>query len=193
MKILGISGSPRKDGNTDFIIDEVLKGANEAGAEIELISVAEKEIKPCEACDYCTEHKKCKFDDDAAFFFEKMQGADGIVMGSPVYFGNVTAQIKSLIDRERVMWKQGKSLENKVGASVAVAWKWGHFNTLASIDSFFLTNKMLVVSNGGVPGLGLMVYAAGKDDAKTNEDAIKSANELGKRIVDTLLKIQAGN
>ncbi len=189
MKILGISGSPRKGGNTDIVVQEALKAAEELVAEVEFISLAGKTIKQCEACDYCVKHKRCHHDDDADMFLAKMHEADGIIMASPVYFGNVTAQIKSLIDRERVIWRQGKNLEDKVGASIAVAWKWGFFETLASIDAFFLINKMVVVSNGGVPGLGLMVFAQAKGEVAENEEALKNARDVGARVFNTVNKM----
>lgn len=189
MKILGISGSPRKEGNTEILVREALKAAEEAGAEVEYLSVAGKTIKPCEACDYCVAHKRCHHDDDADLFIEKMVAADGIIMASPVYFGNVTGQVKSLIDRERVMWRQGKTLADKVGASIAVGWKWGFFETLASLDAFFLINKMVVVSNGGVPGLGLMVFSRDKGEVSTNDEALQGARDLGVRVVETVKKM----
>ncbi|MHC1604764.1 MAG: flavodoxin family protein [Candidatus Methanofastidiosia archaeon] len=190
MKILAISGSPRKGGNTEYILEEVLKSAQEKGAETEMISVVGKELKPCEACEYCAEHKICKIDDDAHYFYEKILDADGVVMGSPVYFGNVSCQLKAIIDRQRVVWRQGKSFKDKIGASVAVGWKWGHFSTLATIDSFFMTNKMLLTGIGGVPGIGLMVFAQKKGDAKKDESAIKNAQELGKRMVEAVKAFQ---
>lgn len=191
MKILGIAASPRKDGNTEFIINEVLNSAKENGAEVELLTMVDREIKPCLACETCYETSECAIqDDDAAFFFDKMMDADGIVIGSPVYFGGVTSPLKSLIDREQVLWTQERSFENKVCASVAVGWKWGHNTTLSTIDGFFLTNKGVVISNGGVPGFGLMVYAEGKGEAEKSEDAIKEARELGKNMVTMISKIK---
>jgi multimeric flavodoxin WrbA len=190
MKILGISGSPRRGGNTDFVLEEVLRSAEEEGADVELVSIAGLTIYPCEACEFCAENKRCKHDDDVQEIYDKMLAADGIVMGAPVYFGNVPSQVKALIDRERVIWRQGKSLENKVGASVAVAWKWGHFNTLASLDGFMLTNKMMVVGLGGVPGLGLMVYAQKKGEAKNDEATLENAHKLGKRIVEAVNSVR---
>ncbi|MBN1785509.1 MAG: flavodoxin family protein [Candidatus Methanofastidiosa archaeon] len=191
MKILGISASPRVGGNTEFIVNEVLKSAKEEGAEVELLTMVNKEIKPCMACESCYENAECAIqDDDAAFFFDKMMEADGIVIGSPVYFGSVTSPLKSLIDREQVLWNQERSFKGKICASVAVGWKWGHNTTLSAIDGFFLTNKGMVISNGGVPGFGLMVYAEGKGEAEKNEDAIKEAIELGKLMVETINKVK---
>jgi len=191
MKILGISASPRKEGNTDYMVNEVLKSAKKEGAEVEFLPMFDKIVLPCKACEYCYEHGECAIqDDDAALLFDKMMEADGIVIGSPVYFGNITSTLKALVDREQVLWSQERSFENKVCASIAVGWKWGHNTTLTSIDSFFLTNKGIMVSNGGVPGLGLMVYAEAKGEAVKDEEAIKGAQELGKIMVNTIKKIK---
>jgi multimeric flavodoxin WrbA len=192
MHILGISASPRSGGNTDFIIKEVLKSAKDSGASTEFLSMANKTVHPCKACEYCAEHKECTYDDDAEMIFEKMMGADGIVIGSPVYFGNIAAPLKALIDRERVLWHQEKTFDGKVGAAVAVAWKWGHFPTLASISGFLLTNKAVLTSIGGIPGLGLMVYADEVGEAAENAESIDEAHALGKRIVALAKKLGDG-
>jgi multimeric flavodoxin WrbA len=132
---------------------------------------------------------KCRYDDDVLPILEKISEADGVVIGSPVYFGDVPSQLKALIDRERVIRKQWGSFDGKVGASVAVAWKWGHVKTLETINTFFTVNKMVQTGIGGIPGIGLMVFAREKGEVKGNEEALNSARSLGKRIVETTGKI----
>jgi len=189
MKILGISASPRVGGNTDIVINEVLDSAKENGAEVEFLSLAGKNINHCVACDNCKKFGKCKYDDDVLPILEKINDADGVVIGSPVYFGDVPSQLKALIDRERVIGKKWGSFDGKVGASVAVAWKWGHVKTLQTINTFFTVNKMVQTGVGGIPGIGLMVFAKDKGDVKENEAALKSARALGKRMVETTAKV----
>jgi len=189
MKILGISASPRVGGNTDIIINEVLESAKAEGAETEFLSLAGKTINPCVACDSCKKFGKCKYDDDVLPILEKISEADGVVIGSPVYFGDVPSQLKALIDRERVIGKKWGSFDGKVGASVAVAWKWGHVKTLQTINTFFTVNKMVQTGIGGIPGIGMMIFAKDKGEVKENEDAMKSAKALGKRVVETAKKI----
>lgn len=188
MKILGISASPRVGGNTDIVINEVLESAKNEGAEVEFLTLAGKEINACVACDSCKKFGKCQYDDDVLPILERISEADGVVIGAPVYFGNVPSPLKALIDRERIIGKKWGSFDGKVGASVAVAWKWGHVNTLETINTFFTVNKMIVTSIGGVPGIGLMVYAVNKGEVKDNEDAMKSARALGKRLVETVAR-----
>lgn len=104
-KVLILSGSPRKGGNCDLLCDAFLKGAKEAGHDVEKIFVAEKKISYCTACYYCTEHNgECAIKDDMSAILDKMQAADVIVMSSPVYFYSIDAQMKALIDRTVARW-----------------------------------------------------------------------------------------
>lgn len=100
MKVLAISSSPRKDGNSDVLCDKFLEGASAAGHETEKIRLAEKKISPCLACYHCMNDKhECAIDDDMAQLQQKMIDADVIVMASPVYFYSLCAQMKIFIDR----------------------------------------------------------------------------------------------
>ena len=99
MKVLAISGSPRKGGNSEVLCDEFLKGAAESGHETEKIRLAEKKIAPCLACYGCMEHHVCVRRDDMAQVLEAMKAADVIALASPVYFYSICAQMKTMIDR----------------------------------------------------------------------------------------------
>lgn len=99
MKVLAISSSPRKGGNSDVLCDEFLKGAAENGHEIEKIRLAEKKIAPCAACSGCAESHVCVRKDDVAEVLDALKAADVIVLASPVYFYSVCAQMKAMIDR----------------------------------------------------------------------------------------------
>ena len=104
-KVLILSGSPRRGGNSDLLCDEFLKGALAAGHDAEKIFLRAKKIAPCSACYYCKEHGgKCAIADDMGVILDKMQAADVIVMASPVYFYSVSAQMKALIDRCVARW-----------------------------------------------------------------------------------------
>jgi multimeric flavodoxin WrbA len=98
-KILGIVGSPRRNGNTEVLVDEVLKGAEEAGAQVEKVILNELDIKPCQACNSCYKTGKCIHDDDMTELFIKMEKADAWVLGTPVYWFGPTAQFKLFLDR----------------------------------------------------------------------------------------------
>ncbi len=99
MKILAISSSPRKGGNSDVLCDEFLKGAAEGGHQVQKIRLAEKKIAPCLACYGCTETHICVRNDDMTEVLEAMKAADAIVLAAPVYFYSVCAQMKTMIDR----------------------------------------------------------------------------------------------
>ncbi len=99
MKVLAISASPRKGGNSDVLCDQFLKGAAEAGHETEKIRLAEKRITPCVACYGCRESKVCVQKDDMEDILTKLVGADVIVLATPVYFYSMDAQMKLFIDR----------------------------------------------------------------------------------------------
>lgn len=99
MKVLAISSSPRKGGNSDVLCDEFLKGAREAGHKVQKIRLAEKKIAPCAACYGCAETHVCVRKDDMAEVLEALIGADVIVLASPVYFYSICAQMKTMIDR----------------------------------------------------------------------------------------------
>ena len=111
-KVLILSGSPRKGGNSDLLCDEFARGAIDAGNEVEMIRVAEKKIGYCSACYYCvTSGGVCAKKDDMAEILQKMIDADVIVLASPVYFYSIDAQLKTLIDRTVARWTEVKNKE----------------------------------------------------------------------------------
>lgn len=99
MKVLIVSSSPRKEGNSDVLCDRFARGASEAGHEVEKIMLRDKKISPCNACYACMEKHTCAIKDDMADIFPKLLKADVILLSSPVYFYSVSAQMKALIDR----------------------------------------------------------------------------------------------
>ena len=101
MKVLGVIGSPRKNGNTEILVDEVLRGARDAGSAIEKIFLNELRIKPCQATcsQYCKTHGKCNIADDMSPLYDKLYDSDAIVLGTPVYWWGPSAQLKVFIDR----------------------------------------------------------------------------------------------
>lgn len=111
-KILILSGSPRKEGNSDLLCDEFMRGAIESGNEVEKIRVAEKKIGFCRACYYCRQSNGiCAIKDDMADVLQKMIDADVIVLASPVYFYSIDAQLKALIDRTVARWLEVRDKE----------------------------------------------------------------------------------
>lgn len=110
-KVLILSGSPRKGGNSDILCDEFARGATEAGHKVEKIRVAEKKIGFCRACYACKDTGVCAIKDDMAEVLQKMIEADVLVLASPVYFYSIDAQLKALIDRTVARWLEVKDKE----------------------------------------------------------------------------------
>lgn len=111
-KILILSGSPRRAGNSDLLCDEFAKGARVAGRTVEKIFVADYKINYCKACYYCKDNNgECVFKDDMSEILQKMIDADVIVLSSPVYFYSISAQLKAVIDRTVARWLEVKNKE----------------------------------------------------------------------------------
>jgi multimeric flavodoxin WrbA len=129
MKVIAFNGSPRRDGNTAILIKHVFSELEEHGIETELVQLADKAIHGCIACEKCGKNKdqRCAVKDDAANeYIEKMLGADGIILGSPAYFQDVTSEMKALIDRTGYVSRaNGRMYKKKVGASVVAARRSG--------------------------------------------------------------------
>ncbi len=104
MKVLGIAGSPRRGGNTDLLLDEVMKGAASRGAEVKTIILNNLKIDPCQHCDTCLVKGRCKIQDDMQMVYRELEAADRIVLASPIHFMGVTAQMKAMIDRCQALW-----------------------------------------------------------------------------------------
>jgi multimeric flavodoxin WrbA len=202
MKIVGISGSPRAKGNTDILVQEALKAASQMGAKQEFIGIAGKKIKPCTGCGTCRNESSkgiCAIkDDDLPRIYEAMKEADGIIIGSPVYFLSVTAQLKALFDRSIILrYAKGTPvdrpgvpggpeflLKNKVGGAIAVGGgrDGGQLFTINSMLQWMLLQNMIVVGNNY--GMGGSAKAGMKGDARNDEIGIAMAWHVGLRVAE---------
>jgi len=181
MKILGISCSPRKKGNTVILLEETLRGAAEHGADIELFSVSGKDIRGCDGCYSCITKGECHIQDDMQPLYEKLIEADGIVFGSPVYIYGMTAQAKAIMDRIFALNQPGKRLANKVGGVIVVAGSLGLIDALKNYYFFITLQRML-------PANFVAAYANVKGDATKLEKGMNAAFRLGKEIVQLVDK-----
>jgi multimeric flavodoxin WrbA len=148
MKILGIVCSPREGGNTEILVREALEGVREAGGEPELVLVAGKEIAPCNACAGCETDGQCIIEDDMREIYEKLESADGLIFGTPVYFLNVSAQAKAVMDRTYGFLRTRK-LKGKVAAAIVAVRRVGAGQVLSLLYTFFALHRM-VISGGGI-------------------------------------------
>lgn len=135
-KVLILSGSPRKGGNSDILCDEFAKGALEAGHQVEKIRVAERNVSYCRGCYACKNDGKCVIDDDMTEIMQKLIDADVIVLASPVYFYSIDAQLKAVIDRTVARWTEVKDKEFYYIITAAEDDKAAAETTLACFRSY---------------------------------------------------------
>ena len=176
MKILAVSCSPRKNGNTIAMLEKALDGAREDGAEVELFSVAGKNIQPCDGCWGCTKTGRCHIKDDMQELYEKLVAADGIIFGTPIYFWGMTAQAKAVIDRTISLNQPGRNLSNKVGGVVASCGSLGMVDALKDFSYYMVQRRML-------PANQVSAYLMGPDDLMKMGKCLKALNDLGRQMV----------
>ena len=104
LRLVGIFGSPRRDGNSDILLNSAIKGAESNGAVVEKIIIRDLQIAPCNSCGGCWEKGVCAIDDDMQEIYPKLVDADGVIVASPIYFMGVSAQLKAFIDRCQAFW-----------------------------------------------------------------------------------------
>lgn len=176
-KVLVLSGSPRKDGNSELLCDEFIKGAVESGNDVEKIRVSAKKVAPCSACYYCKDNGgKCVHNDDMAEILQKMIDADVLVLASPVYFYSVDAQLKAVIDRTVARWLEVKDKDFYYIVTMADEDLASADTTLACFRGYAdcvegAKEKGVIIGNG--------VYKSGEIK---NSDAMITAYEMGKSV-----------
>ncbi len=186
MKVIGFNGSPRKDGNTTLLIRHAFHEIEKEGIETELVQLSEKGIHGCIACYKCWENKdgRCAVKDDAANeYIGKMTQAQGVVLGSPVYFIDATPEMKAFIDRVGFVSRaNGGMYKNKVGATVAAVRRSGAMHTVDTMNHFLLSMEMVIV--GRAVGLG-----RDKGEVEKDEEGMQSVKALGQRMAWLLKKL----
>jgi multimeric flavodoxin WrbA len=191
MKVLAVNGSARKDGNTAILITTLLAELAAEGIETEHVQLAGKNLHGCLACYKCfeTKDRRCiQKQDMVNELIERMLAADGIVLGSPTYFADVTTNIKSLIDRAGMTSiANGRMFARKVGVAVVAARRGGAIHTFDSINHFFFINEMIV------PGSIYWNMGYGRNIGEVNgdEEGLRTMSTLGKNMAWLLKKIHA--
>ena len=191
MKVVAFNGSPRgADGNTAILIDTVLAALQAEGIETETVQVGGKMIRGCTACYQCVEKqdRRCVIDTDPLNeCIEKMLDADGILLASPTYFADVSAELKALIDRAGLVAKVNADMfARKVGAAVVAVRRGGEIHAFNSINHFFLINQMIV------PGSCYwnMGFGRNKGEVRNDEEGMRTMTLLGKNMAWLLQKIR---
>lgn len=190
MKILAINGSPRKNGNTNYLLNEVLTVLKEHDIDTELVHIGGKKINGCVACMKCKDKKDgfCQQKNDLTNdLIQKMIDADGILIGSPVYFADITSEVKAFMDvAGYALRATGKNpLQHKVGASVIAVRRAGAIHAFDTLNHFFLINEMII------PGSSYWNIGIGREegDVLKDKEGIKTMHTLGKNMAWLLKKI----
>jgi len=188
MLILGLNGSPNAQGNTAFLLREALKAAAELGAETKLVNVAEVVVTANRLfCDACTSPcaAVCYQGTPLEDLFSLMKGADGIIMGSPVYFGTVASPLKLLWDKSRALRKE-KALVDVVGAAVSVGASrfGGQETTVRALHDIMLVHGMTVVGDGAYQDDAGHHGASAQRPAEQDSEAVKRCRILGRRVAE---------
>ena len=188
MKVVAFNGSPRRDGNTSIVIRRLFDELEKQGIETELVQLSEKPLHGCIACYGCLRNRdrRCAVTKDAANeYIEKMLGAGGIVLGSPVYFHDVTPEMKALIDRAGFVSKaNGRMFRNKIGASVVTLRRTGGISSLDTMNHFFLAGEVVVVGRG-------ICFGAEKGEVEKDEEGMGLLQSLGQRMAWLLGKVHS--
>jgi multimeric flavodoxin WrbA len=191
VRVVAFNGSARKDGNTALLIRRVLQVLEAKGFETELIQLAGERIQGCDACRTCykTKNKRCAIEDDNVnMYIQKMLEADGIILGSPVYFSMMTSEMKALIDRAGYVASANSDMfKKKVGAAVVAVRRAGALPTFDAINHFFLISRMIV------PGSSYWNIGVGKKkgDVEGDKEGMETMEDLGKNMAWLIKKLKA--
>jgi multimeric flavodoxin WrbA len=191
MKVVAFNGSARKDGNTAILTNYVLRELENEGIETELIQFSGQAIRGCLACYQCFDKidRRCSNNNDIVNeCIEKIIAADGVILASPTYFSDVSAEMKALIDRAGLVAKANDSLfRRKVGAGVISVRRGGEIHAFDTINHFFLISEMVI------PGsiYWNMGFGLQKGEVENDEEGIRIMKQLGQNMAWLLKKIHA--
>lgn len=204
MKVIGICGSPRIGGNTEFATQYALDRIAEKGFETELIRLAEVNVKYCTACYQCVQAKKCTIEDDFEEIFKKVEAADGLIMASPAHHGSVTPLLKSLMDRLGFSgrWRdnpmvatgtayrfKGTPYSGKVGAPITVARRAGTTSAFSDILLWYTVNDFIVV--GSSYWNMILAGKGGAKDAENDAEGLANLDHLAENMVNVITKMKS--
>lgn len=184
--VLGLNGSPRRQGNSETLLAEALKGAEEEGADTLQFDLAFMEIAPCEACEECFVDGECIILDEMCRLYDALEQADAVIVASPIYFSGMSAQTKIVVDRCQALWARRHLLKAPrkpgVGAIIlSAAQPRAKFdNALSELRAFMVGIGIRPVSALTVPGLG------NKGSAAERPETLSSARSLGKEMARAL-------
>jgi multimeric flavodoxin WrbA len=186
MKVILLSGSPKPNGNTALLMQECLKVIEEHGVEAEIVSFAGMKIEACIACGKCSTSGECGLDDGLNEIIEKIRPADGLIVGTPVYFGTARGDVMCALQRIGYVSRNTDNfLTGKVGGPVAVARRGGQTLTLQEMMMFFLINDMIV------PGSSYwnMVFGRLPGEALKDEEGVEAVRHFAANVASLVKKL----
>lgn len=182
MKVVAINSSARKDGNTAIAINTIFKELNKEGIETEMISLANTVIHPCSACWTCGKNGNCvNRKDQFHEIFEKLKTANGIILGSPVYAANISANMQAFLERAAVVTDMNRDapyFKHKVGVAICAARRGGAVNTVDAMNHFFLNHEMFVVGST----YWNIVYGQMPGDVQNDEEGLTNMKNIGQNM-----------
>ena len=181
MKIVGFVGSPRKGGNTEILVKEVLKGANESGAETEIVNLNNLDIKPCQACMHCKSNNgECATDDDMQAIYNQLKESDAVVIGSPIYMWQMSAQTKLFTDRLYAAYGLEKEINKK---DMVLVFSQGSPDENA-FDNYINSTKDMFEIGFNVKGVISSYANQAPGDVNSKVDVLQNARKIGKNLVN---------
>lgn len=191
MKVVAFNGSPNKEGNTYHAISAVVGELEKAGIETEIVHVGNKVIRGCLACGQCVKKKNemCGIDDEVNGWIQKMKGADGIILGSPVHYSAMAGTMKSFLDRAfYVAGVNNGMMRHKVGASVVAVRRSGGLPTFDQLNNFLLYSEMLLPTSN----YWNVIHGTRPGEAVQDEEGVQIMRVLGKNMAWLLKLVEHG-
>ena len=182
MKLLAIVGSSRSSGNTSYLVDQALGEAARLGAATEKVMLCDYRIAPCQGHDKCRTFAECVMKDDAAVILDKMMEADGVILATPVYYYNVSAQLKTFIDRTYFTYTHDRTAKAKAIGNIIVAGSEGVEDTLTTLQKYI--NATFNVDGRRI--FTVSGFASSAGTVKTNASLVNEAKKLGRQMVESL-------
>jgi len=182
LKLLAIVGSPRLEGNTNYLVDQALEEAAKLGAQTEKLVLSQYEVNPCLGHEDCASFDSCLQKDDAGWILDRFCEADGVILATPVYYYNVSAQMKAFIDRNYFLYNHGRKSRARAVGIIVVAEAEGIEDTMHTLkqfidDSFDAGEDRKFIVCG---------YAGRIGDAENNPPLMEEARNLGRQMVESL-------